>query len=195
MPRARRRPSGRSSWATGSTIRPASCSPGIRARANSTPCARKCAGSSEPSRPRISFTSFRHGGLTDAQDQGVVAPREREDAHPLRQAHRAPGHRRHHQASRRPPRQAGRERSFRPFRRSKKNNDPPSGAAPGGEPTFSFLSERQQPFVGKRGDPGRTRTCDLQLRRLLLYPLSYGAEAGLFVQLCLAAMRKARSPP
>jgi hypothetical protein len=95
---------------------------------------------------------------------------------------------------RRPPRQAGRERSFRPFRRSKKNDDPPSGAAPGGEPTFSFLSERQQPFVGKRGDPGRTRTCDLQLRRLLLYPLSYGAEAGLFVQLCLAAMRKARSP-
>jgi hypothetical protein len=26
------------------------------------------------------------------------------------------------------------------------------------------------------GDPGRNRTCDLQLRRLLLYPLSYGAE-------------------
>ena len=25
------------------------------------------------------------------------------------------------------------------------------------------------------GDPGRNRTCDLQLRRLLLYPLSYGA--------------------
>ena len=25
------------------------------------------------------------------------------------------------------------------------------------------------------GDPGRIRTCDLQLRRLLLYPLSYGA--------------------
>ncbi len=25
------------------------------------------------------------------------------------------------------------------------------------------------------GDPGRTRTSDLQLRRLLLYPLSYGA--------------------
>jgi hypothetical protein len=27
----------------------------------------------------------------------------------------------------------------------------------------------------KVGDPGRIRTCDLQLRRLLLYPLSYGA--------------------
>jgi hypothetical protein len=26
------------------------------------------------------------------------------------------------------------------------------------------------------GDPGRIRTCDLQLRRLLLYPLSYGAN-------------------
>jgi hypothetical protein len=26
------------------------------------------------------------------------------------------------------------------------------------------------------GDPGRTRTSDLQLRRLLLYPLSYGAN-------------------
>ena len=26
------------------------------------------------------------------------------------------------------------------------------------------------------GDPGRNRTCDLQLRRLLLYPLSYGAR-------------------
>jgi hypothetical protein len=25
------------------------------------------------------------------------------------------------------------------------------------------------------GDPGRIRTSDLQLRRLLLYPLSYGA--------------------
>ena len=28
------------------------------------------------------------------------------------------------------------------------------------------------------GDPGRNRTCDLQLRRLLLYPLSYGAVKG-----------------
>jgi hypothetical protein len=28
------------------------------------------------------------------------------------------------------------------------------------------------------GDPGRIRTCDLQLRRLLLYPLSYGAIGG-----------------
>jgi hypothetical protein len=28
------------------------------------------------------------------------------------------------------------------------------------------------------GDPGRIRTCDLQLRRLLLYPLSYGAESS-----------------
>jgi hypothetical protein len=33
-----------------------------------------------------------------------------------------------------------------------------------------------QPFVGISGDPGRTRTSDLQLRRLLLYPLSYGAK-------------------
>jgi hypothetical protein len=29
----------------------------------------------------------------------------------------------------------------------------------------------------KAGDPGRIRTSDLQLRRLLLYPLSYGAVA------------------
>ena len=29
------------------------------------------------------------------------------------------------------------------------------------------------------GDPGRIRTCDLQLRRLLLYPLSYGAVSAL----------------
>jgi hypothetical protein len=28
------------------------------------------------------------------------------------------------------------------------------------------------------GDPGRIRTCDLQLRRLLLYPLSYGATGS-----------------
>jgi hypothetical protein len=35
--------------------------------------------------------------------------------------------------------------------------------------------------AGKIGDPGRIRTCDLQLRRLLLYPLSYGAPlAGEF---------------
>ena len=35
------------------------------------------------------------------------------------------------------------------------------------------------------GDPGRIRTCDLQLRRLLLYPLSYGAAdaAGVTVSL------------
>ena len=30
----------------------------------------------------------------------------------------------------------------------------------------------------KDGDPGRIRTCDLQLRRLLLYPLSYGADGA-----------------
>jgi hypothetical protein len=30
-------------------------------------------------------------------------------------------------------------------------------------------------FLDGVGDPGRIRTCDLQLRRLLLYPLSYGA--------------------
>jgi hypothetical protein len=30
-------------------------------------------------------------------------------------------------------------------------------------------------FLDGDGDPGRIRTCDLQLRRLLLYPLSYGA--------------------
>lgn len=28
------------------------------------------------------------------------------------------------------------------------------------------------------GDPGRARTCDLPLRRRLLYPLSYGAVAA-----------------
>jgi hypothetical protein len=44
------------------------------------------------------------------------------------------------------------------------------------ERAFRFLSECRQPFVGISGDPGRTRTSDLQLRRLLLYPLSYGAK-------------------
>jgi hypothetical protein len=34
--------------------------------------------------------------------------------------------------------------------------------------------EKQQEIFDT-GDPGRNRTCDLQLRRLLLYPLSYGA--------------------
>jgi hypothetical protein len=37
---------------------------------------------------------------------------------------------------------------------------------------FSGLADVR--YVGL-GDPGRIRTCDLQLRRLLLYPLSYGA--------------------
>ncbi len=36
---------------------------------------------------------------------------------------------------------------------------------------------RNGPWQG--GDPGRIRTCDLQLRRLLLYPLSYGAVGSL----------------
>jgi hypothetical protein len=34
--------------------------------------------------------------------------------------------------------------------------------------------DKQRQSLGG-GDPGRIRTCDLQLRRLLLYPLSYGA--------------------
>jgi hypothetical protein len=33
-------------------------------------------------------------------------------------------------------------------------------------------------FLTESGDPGRTRTSDLQLRRLLLYPLSYGASSS-----------------
>ncbi len=37
--------------------------------------------------------------------------------------------------------------------------------------------DRDQRRGMKDGDPGRIRTCDLQLRRLLLYPLSYGAKA------------------
>ena len=36
-------------------------------------------------------------------------------------------------------------------------------------------------FNNKIGDPGRIRTCDPQLRRLLLYPLSY--EATLYILL------------
>jgi hypothetical protein len=36
------------------------------------------------------------------------------------------------------------------------------------------ISEGRLPELSA-GDPGRIRTCDLQLRRLLLYPLSYGA--------------------
>ena len=39
------------------------------------------------------------------------------------------------------------------------------------------------------GDPGRIRTCDLQLRRLLLYPLSYGAVAPqYYIELAGAAL-------
>ena len=37
----------------------------------------------------------------------------------------------------------------------------------------SALNSRQA--IDIIGDPGRIRTSDLQLRRLLLYPLSYGA--------------------
>jgi hypothetical protein len=37
----------------------------------------------------------------------------------------------------------------------------------------------QRVFRGEiAGDPGRARTCDLPLRRRLLYPLSYGAAIG-----------------
>jgi hypothetical protein len=32
--------------------------------------------------------------------------------------------------------------------------------------------------TNRHGDPGWIRTSDLQLRRLLLYPLSYGAATG-----------------
>ncbi len=48
----------------------------------------------------------------------------------------------------------------------------------------AFLDEEQSvthlsgPDSWNVGDPGRTRTCDLQLRRLLLYPLSYGAVSA-----------------
>ena len=40
---------------------------------------------------------------------------------------------------------------------------------------------RNEPMTGisaTGGDPGWIRTSDLQLRRLLLYPLSYGAATG-----------------
>jgi hypothetical protein len=40
---------------------------------------------------------------------------------------------------------------------------------------LSQLNANQQYLIDFIGDPGRIRTCDLQLRRLLLYPLSYGA--------------------
>jgi hypothetical protein len=33
-------------------------------------------------------------------------------------------------------------------------------------------------FIGKGGAPGGTRTHDLQVRNLTLYPLSYGRTAG-----------------
>ncbi len=32
------------------------------------------------------------------------------------------------------------------------------------------------------GAPGRIRTCDFQLRRLTLYPLSYGRDLGLSIR-------------
>ncbi len=50
------------------------------------------------------------------------------------------------------------------------------------------------------GDPGRIRTCDLQLRRLLLYPLSYGAFtgfsriSGLFCLTLVRRMARTRRP-
>jgi len=63
------------------------------------------------------------------------------------------------------------------------SGDPPTGGTrrteigqpgnPAGQNRWQVTEEQQQ-FLGG-GDPGRIRTCDLQLRRLLLYPLSYGA--------------------
>jgi hypothetical protein len=47
----------------------------------------------------------------------------------------------------------------------------PPGAGFGAEKRRDIMQEVRD-FIG---DPGRIRTCDLQLRRLLLYPLSYGA--------------------
>jgi hypothetical protein len=47
----------------------------------------------------------------------------------------------------------------------------PPGAVFGAEERWGKMQEVRY-FIG---DPGRIRTCDLQLRRLLLYPLSYGA--------------------
>ena len=47
------------------------------------------------------------------------------------------------------------------------------------------------------GAPGRTRTCDLEIRRLLLYPLSYGGRhrAGCRRQCrCAVSHRAARAP-
>jgi hypothetical protein len=44
------------------------------------------------------------------------------------------------------------------------------------------------------GDPGRTRTCDLQLRRLLLYPLSYGAKPGSPVRVCCSVQAEQPKP-
>jgi hypothetical protein len=40
--------------------------------------------------------------------------------------------------------------------------------------TASIMGE----VIENVGDPGWIRTSDLQLRRLLLYPLSYGAARG-----------------
>src|SRR4051812_14856835 len=40
---------------------------------------------------------------------------------------------------------------------------------------FSCHDLRAHPSDWVRGGPGRNRTCNPQLRRLLLYPLSYGA--------------------
>ena len=43
------------------------------------------------------------------------------------------------------------------------------------------METKEETFMG--GDPGWIRTSDLQLRRLLLYPLSYGAELRVHAQL------------
>jgi hypothetical protein len=54
-----------------------------------------------------------------------------------------------------------------------------SGSNCNTQPTDVATGHRRlQEIVEKNGDPGRIRTSDLQLRRLLLYPLSYGAVPG-----------------
>ena len=45
-------------------------------------------------------------------------------------------------------------------------------------PGFRARAVGRRPLPGNRGAPGGTRTHDLQVRNLTLYPLSYGRAMG-----------------
>jgi hypothetical protein len=70
-------------------------------------------------------------------------------------------------------------RSFKTVKEEAKAGDPQDsrhGRSPRKKYVFSRRASTQLDLdLYENGDPGWIRTSDLQLRRLLLYPLSYGA--------------------